>query len=161
MGLEAIYMSLAELEMHLGNRENSLSVLVSCIENKWEGYFTASPLRILRAKQEYSTQITHLFESNFYEKSIECGYFTLCKLYNSLLLEYLASENISSVLKQINIYSEYLKNTRFVEKLYELECKFLYHYAVSSSGGYKPGLIRESLEELLEYFPGNSIFLSM
>lgn len=160
MGLESVYMSLAELEMLLGNREGSISILISCIDNIWDGYFTASPLRILRAKQEYTTQITHLLESKFYENSLECSYYILCRIYNSLALEYLASENISSVLKQIKNYSEHIQGS-FLEKLYELECKFLYHYAISSSGGYKPGLIRESLEELIELFPGNTIFLTM
>ena len=77
MGLESVYMSLAELEMLLGNRQGALCVLVSCIENIWEGYFNTTSLRILRAKQEYSSQITNLFESKFYEKSVEC--------YNSIL----------------------------------------------------------------------------
>jgi hypothetical protein len=160
MGLESVYMSLAELEMLLGNREGSISVLVSCIENIWDGFNTVSPLRILRAKQEFTVQINHLIESKFYEKSIECSYYTICRLYNSLLLEYLVSENISSVLKIAKTYSTNLKGD-FLEKLYELECKFLYHYAVSSSGGFKPGLIRESLEGMLELYPGNTIFLTL
>jgi hypothetical protein len=159
MGLESVYMSLAELEMLLGNREGSLSILTSCIENVWDGYNTVSPLRILRAKQEYAIQINHLFESKFYEKSLECRYYTLCRVYNSLLLEYLGSESISAVLKQMKGYPENLGDFR--EKLYELVCKLLYHYAVSSSGGFKPGLIRESLEDMLELYPGNIIFLTM
>ena len=154
-------MSLAELEMLLGNRDGALSVLVSGAENFWEGYFTPTSLRLLRAKKEYSAQISHLLTTKFFKESLESNFFTQCKIYNGLLLEYLSSENISSVLKQIQTYSLMIQDSKFLEKLYELECKFLHHYAVSSFGGYKPGLIRDSLEEIIEKFPDNTLFLSM
>lgn len=168
--LELVYMSLASLEWSRGDSRAAVGVLLACLNGSGPPSKTTTytPTQLLKAQGEWTLKAFEGIQSlskDSLTSPLPSGTWTntLCRLYCSLLFEYLVSESIESVsdLGRRFLSLENVKKTiELQECLYELVARFLYAQ-VKSSSGFKPGLIRSWLEEGLSHFPENTILLSV
>ncbi|XDG01124.1 hypothetical protein ABKA04_000739 [Annulohypoxylon sp. FPYF3050] len=129
---------------------------------------SASTAQILKARQFFSSNRDYLLSSGDIEDAVVYAE-------GFALLEYLTQESnkepsnaiqgdIWSAISSIStcsgeLVARGLGNSTHHERLLQFAARLLYHYA--SQGPFRPGFLREQLTKYINFFPRNTIFLSL
>ncbi|KAI1448265.1 DUF1740-domain-containing protein [Annulohypoxylon stygium] len=172
---EKISLTVAAAWMEIEDHNLTKGTLQLCVVSD-EGSSTTSTLQnasastaqILKARQFFSSNRDYLISSgNFGEALVYAE--------GLALLEYMTQESnkepsntnqgdIWSAVSSISTCSDELVtrdlgNNTHHERLLQFAARLLYHYA--SQGPFRPGFLREQLTKYINFFPQNTIFLSL